>query len=74
MVFAIFYDAVTIPCENVILVSLIFSKIVIINIDCVALEFIPSIFSNCTTNSIYSIAFGSASNSFCLFESIAINL
>ena len=49
-----------------------FSKIVKINIDSTVL-LLPG-FSNCPTNSICWIAFGSASNSFCLFKSTAINL
>ena len=69
-----FYITVTLPCENVNIVSLIFSKIVKTNIDSALLEFIPSTFFNCPTNSICSFAFGSESNSFCLLRSNAINL
>ena len=42
--------------------------------DCVPSSSKPSVFFNCPENSIFWIAFGSASNFFYLLKSIAINL
>ena len=65
-------------CENFSLVSLIRSEIIKPNMDfswlvSAALPFLPSFF-NCPMNYICRIPFGSASNSFGLLKSTAINL
>ena len=49
-----------------------FSKIIKINIDCVPSAFLMSTFFNCPKNSICWIAFGSASNAFCLLNQLLL--
>ena len=76
--FAIFYSKVTLPWKNFDRVYFIFSKINKTNIgwslpSSVALSLSSSIF-NCPAKSICWIAFGTASNSFYLLKSTAINL
>ena len=72
--FPVFYNTVSVPLENFDVVSLVFSKIVKINIDSASSAFIPSTFFSCPTNYVCWIAFWSASNSFYLLKSVAINL